>query len=150
MPNDLKLHIFLSLAQISLLPFSVLFLFVAAIKKNNQMFQILLVSIFISGIVTVACYYSGLSAENLIDGFPAIQNDIVDNHKFHSDILTILVIVLSFLSLIGLKFYSNKIFKLGFTILAFCVASYSIFNSLQGLNVRHTETRNIKQNFENN
>ena len=147
MPNDLKLHILLSLVQISFLPASVLFLIVAEIKKNNQMIQIFLISIFISGLATVASYYTGLSAEILIDGFPAIQNEIIDNHKFHSEVLTILVIVLSFLSLIGLKFYSNKMFKLGLIVLAFCIASYSIFNSLQGLNVRHTETRNIKQNF---
>lgn len=138
-------HLILGHVSIITLPVTVLFLFFATYKKNNQMRFFSLWILFFSGLIVLPTFLTGEPAFYAIEGFASIRDTIVHTHEEFAEKTLTIILINAGLALIALFYHKNEKWNLR---LSWGVLSVAIISSMAllwtaklGGQIRHSETR---------
>ena len=145
--NYAKVHIFFSLIYFVALPLSTVLLTIAHIKKNEVMLKTSLIFLILTSFSSFISYFSGNPTMQMLAGFPAVTEEVIDVHQNSAYLLLYLSIGLSVVSAVGFLLIKNNYFIRVLILLSVLVSAYQIHTSILGLKIRHTEIRDQKQNF---
>ena len=145
--NYAKVHIFFSLIYFVALPLSTVLLTIAHIKKNEVMLKTSLIFLIVTSFFSFISYFSGNPTMQMLAGFPAVTEEVIDVHQNSAYLLLYLSIGLSVVSAVGFLLIKNNYFIRVLILLSVLVSAYQIHTSILGLKIRHTEIRDQKQNF---
>ncbi len=143
--NFAHLHLILNHIPVVGIPFLTLFLIFAFIKKNEQMKKFSLVLLCLIGLVILPVFFTGEPAEDLIEDFPGVTEEIILPHEEMGEKSLVICLVASVLALSSLVIIKNEKLNHQLVMVTIGLAVLSSMSLLYTANlggqIRHTENR---------
>lgn len=145
--NGAHLHLMLNHLPVVGLGFVILLNIVAFVRKSDELKKLSLWFYFLVGILAIPVYFTGDSAEEILNTYPGFHEGIAEAHEtmaLHFLIITSLIAVISFVGLYYSK-TSDKFlqkFTLVVFILSLIAAVFAFSTAITGGKLRHPEIEN--------
>jgi len=147
--NGAHYHLILSHIPIVGAGFTMLFLIFALVRKSKELKRTALWFAVISGITSIAAYFTGDSAEEIVTGIPGITETLIEPHENCALFYLLSLLLIALIALAGL-FLSRASatvlhkFTVIILVLSLFATLLAIETALTGGKIRHTEIETVQ------
>ena len=142
--NTAHLHLILTHVPIVGLGFVILLHFIALVKKNIELQNIIYWLYAILGVFAILCVLTGDGAGEIVKTYPGVSNDQIESHETFGYIVFYGILAINAIVLFAWWFARDKPvllrkFNIVILIVAILVGVMSVQAGLTGGKIRHTE-----------
>lgn len=150
--NAAHLHLVLNQIPVIALPVILIFLLYFHRTQNQAAEKFTLKVLIFFSLLVIPTFLTGEPAKNMIEDFPTINDKVLEPHEEAAQIALLLSAVTFVLAAVYLFIFDNvKLKKPIFVVLSVFLGAVVLtlfYTANLGAKIRHTEIRNVNQNFK--
>ena len=148
--NGAHIHLLLNHIPVIGSVFGFLLLLIAIVRKSEELKKVGLGILIVIAVGTILVYFSGESAEEIIEDLPGVSERIIEKHEDFALISFISTEVVGGIALLGFLLFRRKKnilnnFLLSILVLSFISSTLIAWTANLGGQIRHTEIRKDSQ-----